>query len=226
MAEGSSEPFSGDPSEYSPRGRGSNRTTLSAQISMLKRFSPSWPTQDRLRRLPSTYTLLPLLRRGARVSPIFRKTLTLNHSVSSRRSPSGEVLTLLQATRKVSLGLPLWVYFSSPGAPRFPIIAALQRPAMLRPPLLSPHQQVAEDLIVELKASFQFDGVLGVELHLGDGEDTLAVVLQRVGKPAPAPGVAAGYFAALGRDRRVQAIHGDLEGLLLQVGLEDGHQFV
>ena len=61
--------------------------TLSAVTSSDVRFWPSWPSNSRVRKRPSTKTRLPLRSCSAARSARSPKTLTRNQSVSSIHSP-------------------------------------------------------------------------------------------------------------------------------------------
>jgi hypothetical protein len=63
----------------------------------------------------------------------FPQATTLNHSVSSRRSPSDETQERLEAILKDVTGLPLGVYLISGLRPRLPISITLLSPRPISP---------------------------------------------------------------------------------------------
>src|SRR5579883_720505 len=93
---------------------------------------------------PSTKTLLPLETRLLATSANRPKQTTVNHSVSSRRSPPSAAggPTRLQATEKFTTGLPAWVYRISGSRPTLPISVALHRAILVTPSALPPHSHV------------------------------------------------------------------------------------
>ncbi len=94
----------------SSRGRFSRLMTLSAVTSSDVRFWPSWPSNSRVRKRPSTKTRLPLRSCSAARSARSPKTLTRNQSVSSIHSPVCWFLVLwLTATLNCVTGRPVGV---------------------------------------------------------------------------------------------------------------------
>src|SRR5262245_7425713 len=94
----------------SSRGRRSRLMTLSAVMSRDVRFWPSWPSNSRVRKRPSTNTRLPLRSCSAARSARSPNTLTRNQSVSSVHSPVCWFLVLwLTATLNWVTGRPVGV---------------------------------------------------------------------------------------------------------------------
>src|SRR4051812_21425095 len=95
----------------------------SASISITVRFSPSWVSQERCCRRPTTITFAPRVSDSATFSASVRHALTVKYDVSpSFHSPDWSLYRRLTATRNLATAAPLGVYRSSGSSVRLPTI--------------------------------------------------------------------------------------------------------
>src|SRR5207249_12136009 len=119
-----------------------------------------------------------------------------NHSVSSRRSPSGVVYVRLHATLNVVNARPLGVYRISGSPPRFPIIVALQRPAIVlslshSAVSINADDDVPKNLLVQSQHAVEVDRLLGIHRKSRDVVCAVDMPCYGIGKPPAAPEVEA-----------------------------------
>src|SRR5690348_14482615 len=83
-----------------------------------------WPlclsSQEWVRRLPSTYTLLPFFRYSPTISAVRDQAVMLCHSVRSCHCPSLSLKRSFVARVNFATGVPEGVYFTSGSLPRLP----------------------------------------------------------------------------------------------------------
>src|SRR5918911_978635 len=84
----------------------------------------------------------------------------------------------------------------------------------------------AQDRLVEVELPVELLREVGLGLHVDDGVDALGLLPDLVGQLAPAPDVHVLDGAATLADDVEEPVERGLDGALLELGVEDDHQFV
>src|SRR3954451_21928795 len=193
---------------------------------MTVRFSPSFVSKDRCLRRPLTMTREPRVSDSATFSAACRHTLQRRNSASPsfhscdwRSKVRG-----VEATVKFATAAPEGVKRSSGSAVRVPITVMTVSPAMSVD--LGPHQLRAQHRLVQVELPVELGDGRGLGIDVDDRVDALDLLLDLVGEPATAPDVhLADGTVGLGDDGQ-EPVERRTDRPLLELGVEDDHQFV
>src|SRR5215217_4636763 len=171
-------------------------------------------------------TLIPFCSDSATFSAACRHTAQFRniaspsrHSLVWRSNVRG-----VDATVKLATAAPEGVKRSSGSAVRLPTTVMTVSPATSVS--LGPHQLGAEHRLVQVELTVEFGDRGGLGIDVDDGVDALDLLLDLVGQATPAPDVDLADRATGLGDHGQEPIERGSDGALLELGIEDDHQFV
>src|SRR5687768_12864902 len=171
-------------------------------------------------------TRIPFWSDSATFSAACRQTAQLmnmaspsRHSLLCRSKVRG-----VDATVKLATAAPDGVKRSSGSAVRLPTTVMTVSPAMSVD--LGPHQLRAEHRLVQVELTVELGHRGGLGIDVDDSVDALHLLLDLVGHAATAPDVDLAHRATGVGDHGQEPVERGSDGALLELGVEDDHQFV